>query len=228
MCMVIGRVLRSGLYDQPSAALLPGANPMESQQKSISVPLDERNDETLLHAIANGEVWAMELLYQRYSRILYSLIYRMVTNPHVAEDLLQEVFLSVWRRATSYAPQAGTVSGWLVSIARHRTIDYLRALRLRGSSEKVTWEEVEQDERTALPDVWDEAWMSVLSAQVRRALLTIPPQQRMVIELAFFQGWTHAEIAEGYHIPLGTVKVRIRHGLQYLKRALAQIGIDEL
>src|ERR1700680_5088054 len=123
MCMVIGRVLRSGLYDQPAATSLQGANPMASQQQSISVPLDERNDETLLHAIASGEVWAMELLYQRYSRILYSLVYRMVTNPHVAEDLLQEVFLSVWRRATSYAPQAGTVSGWLVSIARHRNID---------------------------------------------------------------------------------------------------------
>lgn len=201
---------------------------MQSQQETPSVPNNEMSDELLIHAIAGGAVWAMEPLYQRYSRILYSLVYRMVADRQVAEDLLQDAFLSVWRRATSYSPQSGAVSSWLVSIVHHRTIDYLRAVRLRSTLKEATWEEIERDERTALPDVWDEAWRSMLSAQVRAALMTIPTEQRMVIELAYFQGWTHTELAQEYNIPLGTVKGRIRLGLLHLKRALELAGVTEL
>src|SRR2546423_1206131 len=152
---------------------------------------DELRDEALINALAEGAEWAMEPLYQRYNRVLYSLVYRMVTDHQVAEDLLQEAFLSVWKRATSYSPQAGAVRSWLISIAHHRTIDYLRGVRRRASLKEAKWEEVELDERTAVPDVWEEAWRSVQSAQVRAALMHIPTEQRMVIELAYFQGWTH-------------------------------------
>src|SRR5437764_3461493 len=189
---------------------------------------DELSDEALINAIAEGAEWAMELLYERYNRVLYSLAYRMVTDHQVAEDLLQDAFLSVWRRATSYSSQSGAVRSWLVSIVHHRTIDYLRSVRRRSILKEATWEEVEQDERTAFPDVWDEAWRSVQSAQVRAALKNIPTEQRMVIELAYFSGWTHSEIAEGCQIPLGTVKARMRLGLSHLKRILEQMGIDEL
>lgn len=189
---------------------------------------NELSDEALINAIAGGAVWAMEPLYQRYNRILYSLAYRTVADHQVAEDLLQDAFLSVWRRATSYSPQSGAVRSWLVSIVHHRTIDYLRAVRRRSTLKEATWEEVEQDERTAFPDVWDEAWRSVQSAQVRAALMNIPIEQRMVIELAYFQGWTHSEIAEGCKIPLGTVKARMRLGLMHLKGILEQMGVDEI
>src|SRR5207248_6184868 len=137
-------------------------------------------------------------------------------------DLLQDAFLAVWRRATSYSPQAGAARSWLVSIAHHRTIDYLRGVRRRSAIREATWEEVEQDERTAFPDVWDEAWRSVQSSQIRAALMNIPTEQRMVIELAYFQGWTHSEIAKGCEIPLGTVKARMRLGLIRLKGILTQ------
>src|SRR6266699_7313565 len=189
---------------------------------------DELSDEALINALAEEAEWAMEPLYERYNRVLYSLAYRMVADHQVAEDLLQEAFLSVWRRASSYSPQSGTVRSWLVSIVHHRTIDYLRAVRRRSILKEATWEEVEQDERTAFPDVWDEAWRSVQSAQVRAALMNIPIEQRMVIELAYFQGWTHSEIAEGCKIPLGTVKARIRLGLMHLKGILQQMGVDEI
>ena len=189
---------------------------------------NELSDEALINAIAGGAVWAMEPLYQRYNRILYSLAFRTVADHQVAEDLLQDAFLSVWRRATSYSPQSGAVRSWLVSIVHHRTIDYLRAVRRRSILKEATWEEVEQDERTAFPDVWDEAWRSVQSAQVRAALMNIPIEQRMVIELAYFQGWTHSEIAEGCKIPLGTVKARMRLGLMHLKGILQQMGVDEI
>ena len=189
---------------------------------------DELSDEALINALAEGAEWAMEPLYERYNRVLYSLAYRMVADHQVAEDLLQDAFLSVWRRASSYAPQSGTVRSWLISIVHHRTIDYLRAVRRRAGLKEVTWEEVELDERTAFPDVWEEALRSVQSAQLRAALLNIPSEQRMVIELAYFQGWTHSEIAAGCEIPLGTVKARMRLGLSHLRVLLAQMGVDEI
>ena len=189
---------------------------------------DELSDEALINALAEGAEWAMEPLYERYNRVLYSLTCRMVADHQVAEDLLQEAFLSVWRRASSYSPQSGTVRSWLISIVHHRTIDYLRAVRRRAGLKEVTWEEVELDERTAFPDVWEEALRSVQSAQLRAALLNIPLEQRIVIELAYFQGWTHSEIAEGCELPLGTVKARMRLGLSRLKGLLAQMGVDEM
>jgi len=191
-------------------------------------PVNEQSDEALIQAIAGGAVWAMEPLYQRYSRILYSLVYRMVSDHQVAEDLIQDAFLSVWRRAISYSPQSGAVRSWLISIVHHRTIDYLRSVRRRSVLKETTWEEVEVDERAAFPDVWEEAWRSVQSAQVRAALMNIPMEQRMVIELAYFQGWTHSEIAAGCQIPLGTVKARLRLGLIHLKRALEKMGVNEI
>ncbi|MGB8346990.1 MAG: sigma-70 family RNA polymerase sigma factor [Ktedonobacteraceae bacterium] len=186
------------------------------------------SDEMLLDAIAGGAVWAMESLYQRYSRLLYSLVYRMVAVHQVSEDLIQESFLAIWRRAQSYSPQTGTARNWLISIVHHRTIDYLRAVRRRSVMKEVPMDNTEVDEQTSFPDVWEEAWRSVQSAQVRAALMQIPTEQRMVIELAYFQGWTHSEIAEGCQIPLGTVKARMRLGLQHMKRALGQMGINEL
>jgi len=191
-------------------------------------PVNEQSDEALILAIASGAVWAMEPLYQRYSRILYSLVYRMVSDHQVAEDLIQDAFLSVWRRAISYSPQSGAVRSWLISIVHHRTIDYLRSVRRRSVLKETTWEEAEVDERAAFPDVWEEAWRSAQSAQVRAALMNIPTEQRMVIELAYFQGWTHSEIAAGCQIPLGTVKARLRLGLIHLKRALEKMGVNEI
>ena len=190
-------------------------------------PPNELTDEALLNAIAGGAVWAMESLYERYSRILYSLAYRMVADHQVAEDLLQDAFLSVWRRATSYSPQMGAARSWLISILHHRTIDYLRRERRRSTIQEVLLEDLELDESTASPDVWDETWRSVKSSHVRAALMKIPTEQRLVIELAYFQGWTHTEIAEGTQIPLGTVKARMRLGLSHLKQVLIRMGMDE-
>ena len=189
---------------------------------------NEPSDEALLNAIAGGAVWAMESLYQRYSRILYSLAYRMVADHQVAEDLLQDAFLAVWRRATSYSPQTGAARSWLISILHHRTIDYLRKVRRQSTIQVAPLEEIELNESIAYPDTWDEAWQSVKSSHVRAALMKIPTEQRLVIELAYFQGWTHTEIAEGTQIPLGTVKARMRLGLLNLKQILIKMGIDEI
>lgn len=188
---------------------------------------DLLSDQALLNAITGGEVWAMESLYQRYSRNLYSLVYRMVANQQAAEDLLQDAFLSVWRRAASYSPQMGAVRSWLFSITYHRAIDYLRRVRYQPVVQEVQLEEIDTHESLTYPDTWDEAWRSLKSSQVRAALMKIPPEQRLVIELAYFRGWTHTEIAEKMRIPLGTVKGRMRLGLTHLKHLLIEMGIDE-
>jgi RNA polymerase sigma factor (sigma-70 family) len=189
---------------------------------------NELSDEALLDAIAGGAAWAMESLYQRYSRILYSLAYRMIADHQVAEDLLQDAFISVWKRSTSYSPQVGAARSWLISILHHRAIDYLRKVRRRSNILEAPLEEIEFEETFAFPDAWDEAWRNVKSSQVRAALLQIAPEQRLVIELAYFQGWTHMEIADGTQAPLGTVKARMRLGLLHLKRILQQMGMDEI
>ncbi len=194
---------------------------------TLSLHLDEASDETLIAALAGGATWAMDLLYQRYSRTLYSLAYRMVNDRQTAEDLLQEVFLKVWRYATSYAPQLGSVSSWLTSIMRHRAIDYQRNAR-RHVLKNIPLEESEQDLGGVFPDAWDEVWRSVQISLVRACLMRLPPEQRTVIELAYFEGRTHSEIAKMHRLPLGTVKARMRLGLQHLRRELEKRGIGGL
>jgi RNA polymerase sigma factor (sigma-70 family) len=189
--------------------------------------LETISDEALIQAIASGAVWAMEILYERYHRALYTVVYRMVADQQIAEDLLQESFLAVWRRAVSYLPQNGEVRSWLFSIVHHRAIDYLRSLQRRAALNKISLEDVEYDEQVSSPDVWDEAWLAVQRSQVREAIMSLPKEQRLVIELAYFQGWTQAEIAEGCQIPLGTVKGRIRSGLLHLKHILENKGFNE-
>src|SRR5712691_9790037 len=103
---------------------------------------NELSDEALLSAIAGGAVWAMDSLYQRYSRILYSLAYRIVADHQIAEDLLQDAFLAVWRRSTSYSPQTGAARSWLFSIVHHRAIDHLRRVRRRSSIQEAPLEEL--------------------------------------------------------------------------------------
>jgi RNA polymerase sigma factor (sigma-70 family) len=186
------------------------------------------NDEELLQAIVEKKVWAMQPLYERYSHLLYSLAYRVVTDTQVAEDLLQETFFAVWRNASSYSSQSGLVRSWLISIIHHRAIDYLRSMRRRGGVNKVPLEDIEHEESMAVPDVWDEAWLAIQGAQVRTALTQLSQEQRNVIELAYFKGWTHSEIAEGCQIPLGTVKARMRLGLARLRRILQEMGVEGL
>lgn len=186
--------------------------------------VEEVSDEALLYALALGALWSLEVLYQRYGRLLYSMAYRMVPDHQVAEDLLQEAFVSVWQHAGSYSSQSGSVRTWLVSIIRHRAIDQLRKQRARSDYQATPLDDLRADGHPTAPDTWEEAWQSIQGAQVRSALQKLSAEQRMVIELAYFQGWTQSEIAQRYHLPLGTVKARMRLGMMRLKRLLEQMG----
>jgi len=216
--------------DQWAALVIDGEEPVSagSLNSFDARTPDKLSDEALIDAIAGGGVWAMESLYQRYCGILYSLVYRMVANQQVAEDLLQDTFVAVWRRATSYSPQIGTVRNWLFSITHHRAIDYLRREHCQSAIQEVLLGELELQESITSPDAWDEAWRSMKNMHIQEALRKIPAEQRLVIEFAYFHGLTHTEIAQEMQIPLGTVKGRMRLGLTHLRQMLVQMGMDEL
>lgn len=188
---------------------------------------EELSDEFLIEAIAGGAMWALERLCQRYSRRFYALAYRMTTDKMVAEELVQDTFLAVWQSATSYVPQAGPVRGWLFSIIYHHTINYLRSVRRHSTLQQVPWQEIEAYDRFALADVWEQAWSTVEIAQLHVCLDQLPTEQRTVIELAYFEGLTQAEIAQRCQIPIGTVKARIRLGVHHLRKALEQEGVEK-
>jgi RNA polymerase sigma factor (sigma-70 family) len=185
------------------------------------------SDRDVLNTIAEGDVEALEVLYQRYAQALYSLAYGIVSDHQVAEDLLQETFLRVWRHGGTYSPQAGSVRGWLFAILRNHAIDYLRRQRQRRTPREVPLGEVERDDRLALADTWEEVWRREERAQLRRALAQLSDKQRLVLELSYFQGYTHVEIAAMCGLPLGTVKSSMRLGLQALKRELMKSGAQE-
>jgi RNA polymerase sigma factor (sigma-70 family) len=188
---------------------------------------DEPSDEFLIDAIAGKAMWALERLHHRYNRRFYALAYRMTADNMAAEEMVQDAFFAIWRSATLYDPQAGPVRNWLFSIIYHHTINYLRSVRRRSTLLHVPWQEVEAYERFVLSDVWEQAWSSVQCASLHDCLKQLPTEQRAVIELAYFWGCTHEEIAQRCQIPLGTVKARLRLGVLHLRRALEQRGIIE-
>jgi RNA polymerase sigma-70 factor (ECF subfamily) len=176
-------------------------------------------DEELMQLVQTGDARAFETVYDRHGGAAFSLAYRMVGNRTVAEDVTQEAFLSIWRSRLRYEPTRGSVRTWVLGIVHHRTIDALRRNlvhdRRRTSAEGIE-DRLEAPERT---DV--EVARRQEADTVRAALHTLPEQQTKVIELAYFGGFTHTQIAEMLSLPIGTVKGRMRLGLDKLHRQLA-------
>ncbi|HXZ03936.1 MAG TPA: sigma-70 family RNA polymerase sigma factor, partial [Ktedonobacteraceae bacterium] len=185
----------------------------------------EPTDEELLSAICRGEESALEVLYERYHRYAYALACRILRDPLASEDIVQDAFLSIWRKASSYQAQHGSVQSWVQAIVRHRAIDKIRASAHRNYQWTPLQAEHEQDPPSEQPDVWEQAWQSEQHRIIHEVMVQIPSEQREVIELAYFGGLTHAEISQQRQIPLGTVKGRMRLGLQKMKALLAERGL---
>jgi RNA polymerase sigma factor (sigma-70 family) len=198
-----------------------------NKKRKTNMEKDELSDEFLMDAIAGRAMWALERLHDRYSKRFSALAYRMTADKMVTEELVQDTFLAIWQSATSYDPRAGPVRGWLFSIIYHRTLSYLRIVQRSSALQQVPWHEVEAYECFALSDVWGEAWSSEQIAELHTCLKQLSPVQRKVIELAYFEGWTHTEIAQHCQLPIGTVKARIRLGVHHLRRALEQAGVGK-
>jgi len=177
-------------------------------------------DEELMQLAAEGDAAAFAVIYDRHSTAAYSLAYRMSGRRGIADDVMQDAFLALWRAAGRYDPQRGTVRTWVLGIVHNRAIDALRRSTVhdsRRASDEGIEERFEARERTDA-----EAVRRGDAALVRRALDTLPPDQVRVIELAYFGGFTHSEIAALLDTPLGTVKGRMRLGLEKLRTVLGE------
>jgi RNA polymerase sigma-70 factor (ECF subfamily) len=171
-------------------------------------------DEDLMGLVEAGDAEAFATLYDRHGRMAYSLAYRMVGEKQEAEDVVQEAFVKVWRSAGGYRVGRASVRTWILSIVHNRGIDQIRSRASRGRMQ----EKVEASAPTSEPsEAFAETWKNAQQVQVREALNTLPHEQLKILELSYFSGHTHAEIAERLGLPLGTVKGRMRLGLQKLR-----------
>jgi len=179
-----------------------------------------RADQASLTRIAGGDQQALAELYDRHARLIFSLALRILQERADAEDVVQEVFAQVWTQASRYDPARGAVAAWMLMMARSRAIDRLRAKRARPETA------AESNAAESVPDAAMRQDLDLLSAeqvaQVRRALEELPEAQRVALELAYYEGLTHSEIAVRLDEPLGTVKTRIRQAVIKLRESLAR------
>lgn len=176
------------------------------------------SDTELMKRIVHHDAAALRALYDRYGRIAFALAYRVTDDAAAAEEVVQDAFVAVWSRAGSFdVKKSSNVRGWLLSIVHNRSIDYRRRETDRGPG-RSPLETAEEELST--PDAWSEVVASLDAEEVRLAVSNLPVEQRRLIELSFFDGLTHAEIANQEHQSLGTVKSRIRLGLKKLSSSL--------
>ena len=188
-------------------------------------PSQGQSEAELMRQVAAGEIGGLETLYDRYHAAAYALALRITTETGLAEDVVQDSFLGLWRNAGRYAEDKGSVKGWLLAIVRHRAIDSMRRRRNGVTIGDETEEPLPAS--LTLPDIWPEVAGRLDAEKVRLALGKLPEQQRDAIELAYFDGLTQREIATRTGAPLGTVKSRMRLGLVSLRRELSELAEAE-
>lgn len=185
----------------------------------------ELPDEALAGLLARKDVGALEALYARHARAVFSLALKMLAEPPAAEEIVQECFLKLWRQPELYQSQRGRLLPWLLGVAHHRAVDRLRRRRLelrhtiRGEVDVPS---------SGHDDPERHAWGRLCSDAVRQALATLPPTQRQVLELGYLRGMTQSEIAAALDEPLGTIKTRMRLAMQKLRSApeLASLAVE--
>jgi RNA polymerase sigma-70 factor, ECF subfamily len=182
----------------------------ESGVQNMPQPSGE-DDSSLLAQVQTGDEQAMASLYDRYFKLVYSVALRVLRDPPAAEDVLQEVFMQIWRNPDSFTAARGSLGGWLAIVSRNRSIDTLRRKRPTVNVEDVPL--------ASSYNLADEAETSSLMERARGVIHKLPTEQRKTLEMAFFDGLTHSEISEMTGDPLGTVKTRIRSGLLTLRKA---------
>jgi RNA polymerase sigma-70 factor (ECF subfamily) len=194
--------------------------------QTVTVPapkaIDEQvfTDAQLLALIGRGENWALSEIYDRYAGLVFSIALETLNDQVSAEEIVQQVFTKVWRHAREYRAERGKFSTWVSTITRHQCIDELRRRRVRLITDSSDWESLDRLAGSDDP-AWD-AQDPFEHARIREALQQIPTQQRVIIELAFWGGMTHREIALHCHSPLSTVKTRMRLGMRRLKLLLRE------
>jgi RNA polymerase sigma-70 factor (ECF subfamily) len=173
-------------------------------------------DGDLLRRLQSRDPQALAELYDRYGRLAYSLILRVVRDAGIAEDLVQETFLRVWNRVHGFDGERGALGPWLLAVARHRAIDYLRSAQARHSAAEMT----ENDHPSLYVEIEGDLLNRESARRIQTAIEKLPAQQREVIELAYFEGLSQTEMAKRVGQPLGTVKTWVRTALRSLREDL--------
>jgi RNA polymerase sigma-70 factor (ECF subfamily) len=174
----------------------------------------------VLRRIRAGDQTAIDDLYERFRRPAFGLARRILADEVLAEDVLQEVFLSVWRDPSAYVPARGNVASWLLAMVHHKAVDAVRREEGQRRRQALAEEELVLDEPVAARDVEDDVWTRMVSDQVRRALGGLSAPQREALTLAYYGGYTQREVAALTGTPLGTVKTRMLSGMRRLKQDL--------
>lgn len=189
----------------------------------LQVALRFKDDEALARRLRSRDPHVMSALYDRYGRLVYSIIFRVVRDVATAEDLVQETFLRVWSRAQAFDPDRGALGPWIVAVARNRAIDHLRSSDGRMAANVLGLEQVENPALFAGLD--DRALTIDRARRLKHAFRKLTENQRTVIELAYFEGLSQAEMAERLKEPLGTVKTWTRSALKALREELTEAAL---
>jgi len=183
---------------------------------------DKFDDATLIRLIAKAETGALEELYDRYNRLVFSVALAIVTDRSIAEEVTLDVFVRVWKGAATYHAERARVSTWLAAITRHHAIDILRGQRSRLDQSSLYLNELPWQKESEIPGPQEDAENDLQRARIRQAVAQLPADQRDALMLAYFKGYSHRQIAELLEEPLGTVKTRIRLAMQKLRELLAE------
>lgn len=186
------------------------------QRGRVGSPADDA-DRAVLALVTAGQLDALQELYDRYKTMAYSIALRITADASLAEDVVQEAFLGIWKNAGRYVEGRGSVKTWMLSIVHHRAVDAVR--RRRPTTELPEREDV-PPAALQLPDIWHDVAAGLDRDEIAAAMATLSDVQREAIEMAYWGGLTQQEIAERTGAPLGTVKSRVRLGLLALRRAL--------
>jgi RNA polymerase sigma-70 factor (ECF subfamily) len=189
---------------------------------SRNVDYSALDDETLVRLIGHAQADALNTLYDRYNRLVYSLALNIVGDRHTAEEITLDVFARIWDRARTYRADQAKVSTWMTSITRYRAIDELRRREARPEQRSIEWDEVSPSAVPVLNGPEATAEAAFRHQRVRAAVAELPEEQQRVLALAYFKGYTHREIADALNQPLGTVKTRIRLAMQKLRELLRE------
>jgi len=180
------------------------------------------DDIQLIKLIAQSHQDAISELYERYKRLVFSVALAIVGDQSVAEEITLDVFVQVWQKADSYRPELAKVSTWMIAITRNHAIDILRWQRSRPDASIVHWEEGFVQNGTLIHNVEEQIESILKKERVRKAVAQLPEDQREALALAYFKGYTQSQISEALKQPLGTIKTRIRLGMQKLRKLLEE------
>ncbi len=187
-------------------------------------PGGDPGDADLVRRVRAGDRGAVDDLYDRFRRPAFALARRVLADDTLAEDVVQDVFLSVWRDPHAYDGSRGSFSSWLLAMVHHKAVDAVRREEAHRRRQSRAEDDLVLSAPTAARDVEDEAWSRVVSEQVRLALGALPDAQREALTLAYYGGYTQREVAALTHAPLGTVKTRMLAGMRRLKEELGAVG----